>query len=156
MMRLEYGIAVPKIPHFNMIDSGYSNVSVFLLHFLSISVSGLFGIPYALVRKNMANRVLKMRDGVIVSNKVNDNPLSASAIVVIVSLIVCLPIETWCFELCTVYLSSLIEGYMELYLPAYIYVELIVIGLISYFAINAIHMIKVRKIPMNEALKNRE
>lgn len=30
--------------------------------------------------KNMANRVLKMRDGVIVSNKVNDNPLSASEI----------------------------------------------------------------------------
>lgn len=30
--------------------------------------------------KLMANRVLKMRDGIIVSNKVNDNPISASEI----------------------------------------------------------------------------
>lgn len=82
--------------------------------------------------------------------------LDASAIVVIVSLIICIPLEVYTFKLCIVYISSLIEGYMEFYLPAITYIELVAIGIIAYFAVNWLHLRKVRRIPMSEALKNRE
>lgn len=82
--------------------------------------------------------------------------LDASAIVVIVSLFICLPIEVMVFKFALIYLSSLIEGYMEFYLPMYVYAEIVIIGIISYFVINFLHMRKVKKISMSEALKNRD
>lgn len=82
--------------------------------------------------------------------------LDASAIVVIVSLLICLPLEAFVFSKILVYLSSLIEGYLEFYLPFTVYIKIVVIGIGAYLGINALHLIKVKKIPMNEALKNRE
>lgn len=82
--------------------------------------------------------------------------LDASAIVVLISLLVCLPLEAYLFKIALVYLSSLIEGYMDFYLPLSVYVQIVIVGAVAYFAINALHLLKVRKIPMNEALKNRE
>jgi putative ABC transport system permease protein len=82
--------------------------------------------------------------------------LDVSAIVVLISLLVCLPLEAYLFNIALVYLSSLIEGYMDFYLPLSVYVQIVIVGAVAYFAINALHLLKVRKIPMNEALKNRE
>ena len=82
--------------------------------------------------------------------------LTATSMVVIASLIVCIPVEIALFKLVLVFLSSMIEGYMEFYLPAYIYVEIVVIGLLAYYIINALHMRSINKIPMTDALKNRE
>lgn len=82
--------------------------------------------------------------------------LDPSAIVVIASLIICIPLEVMAFKVAIVYFSSLIEGYMPFYLPGYIYAEIIGIGIAAYFLINLIHMRNIRKIPMSEALKNRE
>lgn len=82
--------------------------------------------------------------------------LTATSMVVIASLVVCIPIEIALFKLVLVFLSSMIEGYMEFYLPAYIYVEIVVIGLLAYYIINALHMRSINKIPMTDALKNRE
>ena len=50
----------------------------------------------------------------------------------------------------------MIDGYIAFYLPVSVYFEIIVIGLAAYLCINAIHMHAVKKIPMSEALKNRE
>jgi putative ABC transport system permease protein len=50
----------------------------------------------------------------------------------------------------------MIEGYIEFYLPVWVYVAIIVIGIVAYFAINMLHVKKVKNIPMSEALKNRE
>ena len=82
--------------------------------------------------------------------------LDASAIVVLISLLVCLPLEAYLFKMALIYLSSLIEGYMDFYLPLSVNVQIVIVGAVAYFAINALHLLKVRKIPMNEALKNRE
>ncbi len=82
--------------------------------------------------------------------------LTASTIVVLVSLVICIPLEIWLFQMTLVFLSSMIEGYMEFYLPLRVYFEIVIIGVVSYFAINAIHMRGVKKIPMTDALKNRE
>lgn len=42
------------------------------------------------------------------------------------------------------------------YLPVRVYIEIVVIGMIAYFGINALHVRSVKKIPMIQALKNRE
>ncbi|MCR5210255.1 MAG: ABC transporter permease [Lachnospiraceae bacterium] len=82
--------------------------------------------------------------------------LDASAIVTVVSLIVCIPLEVKTFKVAMVYFSSMIEGYMEFYLPPIVYVKIVAMGLICYFLINAMHLIRIKRIPMSEALKNRD
>jgi len=82
--------------------------------------------------------------------------LTATTIVVAVSLIICIPLEIWLFKLTLVFLSSMIEGYMEFYLPTSVYIEIVVIGIVSYLCINALHIRTLNKIPMTDALKSRE
>lgn len=82
--------------------------------------------------------------------------LDASAIVVMISLFVCLPLEAFVYKLSLVYVSSLIEGYLDFFLPASVYIKIVIIGVVAYFGINALHLKKVKRIPMNESLKNRE
>lgn len=82
--------------------------------------------------------------------------LTATTFVVAVSLIVCIPIEIALFKETLVFLSSMIEGYIEFYLPTYVYFEIIIIGFVTYMCINTLLIYDVRKIPMAEALKNRE
>lgn len=82
--------------------------------------------------------------------------LNATTITVIVSLLVCIPVEALCFKVILVYIASMIEGYIPFYLPAWVYIAIITVGIVAYFAINALHLRKVKRIPMSEALKNRE
>ena len=82
--------------------------------------------------------------------------LNATTITVIVSLFICIPVEILCFRFILVYIGSMIEGYLPFYLPMWLYVAIILIGIVAYFAINTLHIRKVRRIPMSEALKNRE
>ncbi len=82
--------------------------------------------------------------------------LTATTYVVIASLIICLPLEIWMFKLVLVYLSSMIDGYIAFYLPISVYVKIVLIGIVAYFAINTLHMLSLKKITMANALKNRE
>ena len=82
--------------------------------------------------------------------------LTTTTLVVIASLIVCIPVEVAVFKGVLIYLSSLLDGYLEFYLPVRVYIEIVIIGLVSYFAINATHVWGIKKIPMTDALKNRE
>lgn len=82
--------------------------------------------------------------------------LTATTIVVLTSLVVCIPLEIWLFKVVLVFLSSMIDGYVAFYLPSRVYLEIIVIGIVAYLCINAVHVAEVKKIPMSDALKNRE
>lgn len=82
--------------------------------------------------------------------------LTATTIVVAVSLIVCIPLEIWLFKEVLVFLSSMIDGYIAFYLPNRVYAEIVIIGILAYLLINALHVFSLKKIPMSEALKNRE
>ncbi len=90
------------------------------------------------------------------NNEISKLYLNASTVTVIVSLFICIPIEVLCFKYALVYISSMIEGYLPFYLPASVYITIILTGIIAYFLINTLHIIKIRKIPMSEALKSRE
>ena len=82
--------------------------------------------------------------------------LNATTITIFVSLLLCIPLEVLCFKYVLVYISSLIEGYIGFYLPISVYIFIVAIGIISYLLINQIHLNKIKKIPMSDALKNRE
>ncbi len=90
------------------------------------------------------------------SKEINRLYLNATTITVIVSLIICIPIEVLCFKYTLVYAASMIEGYLPFYVPAWLYPAIIVIGIVAYYAVNALHIRKIKRIPMSEALKNRE
>jgi hypothetical protein len=49
-----------------------------------------------------------------------------------------------------------VEGYLPFYLPCYLIIEVVLTGMISYLLINITHIRKVNRIPMGDALKNRE
>lgn len=90
------------------------------------------------------------------SKEINRLYLNATTIIVVCSLFICIPLEALCFKYILVYLAAYIEGYIEFYLPFWVYAAIIVIGIVAYFVINARHVYKVKKIPMSDALKNRE
>lgn len=90
------------------------------------------------------------------NGEINHLYLNATTITVLLSLFLCIPLEVFIFKYIMVYLSSLMEGYLEFYLPLWVYITIIGIGIIAYFVINGLHIYKVRKIPMSEALKDRD
>ena len=90
------------------------------------------------------------------TKEINKLYLNATTFTVIASLLICIPLEVLCFKYALVYISSMIEGYLPFYLPASVYIAIILIGIIAYLLINTLIIFKVRKIPMSEALKNRE
>ena len=82
--------------------------------------------------------------------------LRATSLVIIASLILTIPLEIISFDTILKYAFLKIEGYLEFYVPLYIYVIILGTGIVSYFIINSLHIRKVKSIQPNEALKNRE
>lgn len=82
--------------------------------------------------------------------------LNATTYFIIFSLIATIPIEIIVFKAIMKYEFLRIEGYLEFFIPAYIYFLIVIIGIVSYFTINKLHIRKITKIEAREALKNRE
>lgn len=82
--------------------------------------------------------------------------LTTTTVVVLLSLVLSIPVEIELFKLTLIFLSALIEGYMAFYLPVWVYIVIILTGVVSYFVINAFNIQSVKRIPMTDALKNRE
>ena len=82
--------------------------------------------------------------------------LTATTMVVLGSLLLGLPLVTLgiqgSFELAMMKLS----GYLPVYIPMYLYAEIVAIGMMSYFVINFFHIRRISKIEMAAALKNKE
>ena len=50
----------------------------------------------------------------------------------------------------------MIDGYLDFYLPFWVYLAIVGIGIVTYAVINLFHLRSIDKIPMIEALKCRE
>ncbi len=89
-------------------------------------------------------------------NEIRKLYLTSTTLVVITSLLVTLPLVKItmykCFELVLIKIS----GYIPIYVPTYLYLKIVLIGLISYFAINYLHVKRINRIEMSDALKNKE
>ena len=82
--------------------------------------------------------------------------LTSTTIVVMGSLFLSLPLVSVTIKRSFEAVLVKISGYIPVYIPTYLYVEIVVIGMVSYFIINFFHKKKVNRIDMAEALKNRE
>lgn len=82
--------------------------------------------------------------------------LHATTVVVILSLIVGLPLDYLALKYCFLIGLAKVNGYMEMYIPAYLFVAIVTVGITAYLLINSLHIKRINKISMAEALKNRE
>lgn len=82
--------------------------------------------------------------------------LNATTIAVISCLFLVIPIEKLTFGFIMKYAMARIEGYVEVFIPLYVFAMVIGIGIATYFVINKFHMNKINKISMGDALKDRE
>lgn len=82
--------------------------------------------------------------------------LSATTIAVLGSLVVSLPIISMVLKKVFLLMFVRINGYLEPYLPMYLFGLVVCSGFVVYLAVNFIHMKRVRRIEMAEVLKNRE
>lgn len=82
--------------------------------------------------------------------------LSATAWVVLLSLFVTLPIVSVLMEWIYGVFMLEMHGWMDFFVAPVTYAKMLAIGVVSYFAVSLLQYIRIRKIPMNEALKNNE
>jgi putative ABC transport system permease protein len=82
--------------------------------------------------------------------------LKTTTIVVAVSLLLTLPLVYFAIQRCFELVLIKISGYIPIYVPIYLFAEIVVIGLVSYFIINFFQKKKVFSIDMAAALKNKE
>ena len=82
--------------------------------------------------------------------------ITPSTVVAFLSLIICLPLEALCFKWLLIFLSSMIDGYLDFFLPFWVYILILGIGAVTYGLITLLHLRSINRIPMTEALKNRE
>jgi len=82
--------------------------------------------------------------------------LKATTIVVLGSLILCLPLVNFGIQGSFFLVQMKLSGYLPVYIPMYLYPEIVAIGMASYFIINFIHVRRINKIELSAALKNRE
>ena len=82
--------------------------------------------------------------------------LTSTTIVVLLSLTLGLPLVYLAIQKCFEVVLTKISGYIPIYIPMYLYLEIIVIGMATYFIINFFHKKKIDGIEMAAALKNRE
>ena len=81
----------------------------------------------------------------------------STSLMVVICLLVSLPLETVIMKVLyrEMMLQSL-SGWITLWIDPLIYVQMFVIGIITYAVIAVLEYRKVRKVPMGEALKNVE
>ena len=81
----------------------------------------------------------------------------STSIVVVVCLLVSLPVERWVMEILfrEMMLAS-ISGWITLWVDPMIYVEMFAAGAGSYLVVAFLEYRRIRRVPMDEALKNVE
>ena len=81
----------------------------------------------------------------------------STSFVIALCLLIILPIETTIMEILfrEMMLQS-ISGWIALWIDPMIYVQMFVIGLVTYAVVALLEYRKIRKVPMGEALKNAE
>ena len=81
----------------------------------------------------------------------------STSIVIVLCLLISLPIETTIMEvLFREMMLQSISGWIALWIDPMIYVQMFVIGLVTYAVVALLEYKKIRKVPMGEALKNVE
>lgn len=90
------------------------------------------------------------------NNEISGLYVMSTSIVVISSILITVPIADAIMRYIFVIMFSQFPGWMSYYVPTYAYVEMIVAGIVAYMVIAFIQYRKVKKVPLDMALKNVE
>lgn len=82
--------------------------------------------------------------------------IMATTIVVILWIIVSIPITTWIIKGIYRYMMADLGGWIIISIRPELYIVMLIMGIAAYAIIAALQMRKIRKIPLDEALKNVE
>lgn len=82
--------------------------------------------------------------------------LTATTWVVILSIGISLVLSTWVIEFIYREIMKGFSGWLSCYIEPEIYGEMFVLGIAAYLVVALLQFRKIRKIPMDEALKNAE
>ena len=81
----------------------------------------------------------------------------STMVVVVIELLLSLPIETVVMNVIfRVMMMESLTGWITLWIDPKIYVEMFLVGFITYVAVALLEYRKIKKVPMDEALKNVE
>lgn len=80
----------------------------------------------------------------------------STAIVVVLSVLISLPIDYCAIKVLYSYIISSFSGWLTMYIDPMIWIKMFVIGVVSYGLVGLLQFRRIKKIPMEEALKNAE
>lgn len=82
--------------------------------------------------------------------------IASTAVVVGLSVLVSIPLAYLIIKLLYAQIISSFSGWLSFYIAPVIYVKMFLLGVVSYAVVGALQFRKIKKIPMEEALKNAE
>ena len=80
----------------------------------------------------------------------------STSIVIVISMIIGMVLSTYILGILYRSMMSSLTGWIKLYIEPKIYPQMFVIGIISYAIVAMLQYRKIKKVPMDEALKNVE
>lgn len=128
---------------------------IFMLASISIYLVLIYILTKTVIDKNAMHisfmKVLGYR-----KREIRGIYLRATTITVLASLLITLPLTYYGVAL--VFLLAFLDmnSYLTIYIPWYVFGEILAIGVVSYFIINALHVRHIDRIDMAEALKDKE
>lgn len=113
----------------------------------------MFLLSKLVIEKN-ANAISMVKILGYENNEIRRLYMRATSIVVMISLILGTGISVGVIKLIYRPLMSGYSGWLPLHIPSYIYVEMVLLGIVSYLVVQLFLYRKIKKVPMDEALKN--
>ena len=139
-----------------LIDSMGGLIYLFAVFAVIIFVMLIYLLSKLVIEKN-ANSISMVKILGYNDREINKLYNNATMIVVFVSMIVTIPIAYLLIrEILFQIMFSSINGWLDMNVDFSIYIIMFLLGIISYMAVNIIQVRKIKKIPMEEALKNNE
>lgn len=138
-----------------MLNSFEEMIKLIIIFAIVIYLVLMYVLTKVIIERNSMNISLMKIIGYN-SKEIKKLILRGTTITVIGLLVLVLPLEKITIDFVMQYAMARVEGYLEVVIPISVYIMVIVIGIITYLAINKFHIYKINKIPMEDALKDRE
>ena len=125
-----------------------------------------FGIVMFLLLMYMLSRQIIEKNAVSISmvkilgfknKEIGGLYIVTTSLVVLFSLLISIPITHGVLYIVfSKYLYTRLTGYVPFIISPSCYIYTVILGIVAYVAVAALQLLKIRKIPMSEALKNVE
>lgn len=130
-------------------------MSIFLVFGIVMFMLIIYLLSKIIIEKNSQSISMTKILG-YTSKEINNLYIMSTSIVVVLSVLITIPIIDVLMKYILKVAFSSYSGWLPYYVPTSVYIKTIVMGIVSYAVIAFILMQKVKKIPMDMALKNVE